>query len=427
MFAMKNHFLSALAIAGAASALTVSPDATQSGCYYHVANIGAFNTYMSHDWSTGAFSQDVSDLNASTYTVNAGNSPYARRFDVANIGASTSPYAVTLSVPGGQTSGPISVSQITTAYDDILYGSVRTIAMISNVPGTTHGFSFYSSDTQEVDFAFITSDISVAHITNEQTSDAEEASSYTVKAPSDAATAWHEYRLDWTSNATYFYIDGTLVYNITDNVPSQPGFWLWNNWSNGNSWAAGPPAKDSVLKIRGIEAYFNRTSVATGSASCAVASSTTSKTSSSTAKAATTTSSSSSTKAATTTTSTAAASTCSSGAPQQSAYGQCGGINWTGATCCVSGWTCQYQNDFYYQCVQSTATSTTSSSAQATTTTTSSKTSSTTTAKTSTTAAASTSKVAAYGQCGGYGYSGSTTCVSGYTCTYMNYFYSQCV
>ena len=34
---------------------------------------------------------------------------------------------------------------------------------------------------------------------------------------------------------------------------------------------------------------------------------------------------------------------------------------------------------------------------------------------------------AAYGQCGGSGWSGQTTCVSGYTCTVNNEWYSQCV
>ncbi|KAK4072943.1 CAZyme family GH74 [Trichoderma aggressivum f. europaeum] len=32
-------------------------------------------------------------------------------------------------------------------------------------------------------------------------------------------------------------------------------------------------------------------------------------------------------------------------------YAQCGGSGWTGPTQCVSPWTCQKQNDFYYQCV----------------------------------------------------------------------------
>ncbi|KAI1363286.1 carbohydrate-binding module family 1 protein [Xylaria arbuscula] len=34
---------------------------------------------------------------------------------------------------------------------------------------------------------------------------------------------------------------------------------------------------------------------------------------------------------------------------------------------------------------------------------------------------------AAWGQCGGTGWSGETTCVSGYVCTFLNDYYSQCV
>ena len=39
----------------------------------------------------------------------------------------------------------------------------------------------------------------------------------------------------------------------------------------------------------------------------------------------------------------------------------------------------------------------------------------------------SSGSVAAYGQCGGQGYTGATACVSGYTCTKYNDWYSQCV
>lgn len=53
--------------------------------------------------------------------------------------------------------------------------------------------------------------------------------------------------------------------------------------------------------------------------------------------------------------------------------------------------------------------------------------STTTTSKTSTSTAASSTGVAEYGQCGGTGYTGSTTCASGYTCTYVNAYYSQCL
>ncbi|EJD08183.1 uncharacterized protein FOMMEDRAFT_187171 [Fomitiporia mediterranea MF3/22] len=42
---------------------------------------------------------------------------------------------------------------------------------------------------------------------------------------------------------------------------------------------------------------------------------------------------------------------------QQSVWGQCGGIGWTGATTCVSGSTCTKQNDYYSQCIPGAASS----------------------------------------------------------------------
>ncbi|KAJ2901936.1 putative mannan endo-1,4-beta-mannosidase F [Zalerion maritima] len=37
---------------------------------------------------------------------------------------------------------------------------------------------------------------------------------------------------------------------------------------------------------------------------------------------------------------------------QSGAWGQCGGIGWSGDTTCISGWHCVYQNDWYSQCLQ---------------------------------------------------------------------------
>ncbi|KAI1859619.1 uncharacterized protein JN550_011927 [Neoarthrinium moseri] len=44
---------------------------------------------------------------------------------------------------------------------------------------------------------------------------------------------------------------------------------------------------------------------------------------------------------------------------QQSAYGQCGGTGWTGATSCVNGYACASLNAYYYQCLPGTAVSST--------------------------------------------------------------------
>jgi len=51
----------------------------------------------------------------------------------------------------------------------------------------------------------------------------------------------------------------------------------------------------------------------------------------------------------------------------------------------------------------------------------------TTTSSTTSTASGTGTPVAQYGQCGGIGYTGSTTCASSYTCTYSTAYYSQCL
>ncbi|KAG8770158.1 hypothetical protein FRC12_004475 [Ceratobasidium sp. 428] len=75
---------------------------------------------------------------------------------------------------------------------------------------------------------------------------------------------------------------------------------------------------------------------------------------------------------------------------QQTAYGQCGGMGWTGATTCVSGYYCYKQNDYYSQCIPGTATSSTTKPTTTTKPVTTTKTTSTTVSTTKTTTTSST-------------------------------------
>ncbi|KAF9241484.1 hypothetical protein DTO013E5_8783 [Penicillium roqueforti] len=49
-------------------------------------------------------------------------------------------------------------------------------------------------------------------------------------------------------------------------------------------------------------------------------------------------------------------------------YAQCGGTGYSGSTTCVSGWTCQYQNDWFSQCLEYSGSGTTTLSATISTT-----------------------------------------------------------
>lgn len=97
---------------------------------------------------------------------------------------------------------------------------------------------------------------------------------------------------------------------------------------------------------------------------------------------------------------------------QGSSWSQCGGIGWTGATTCVAGYvnyifllynhmlrstftrnTCTYLNDYYSQCIPSSAT-TMSTTSTTTTKTTTTATTTTTTSKATTTSTTTTSSAA---------------------------------
>ncbi|KAK1764966.1 glycoside hydrolase superfamily [Phialemonium atrogriseum] len=52
-----------------------------------------------------------------------------------------------------------------------------------------------------------------------------------------------------------------------------------------------------------------------------------------------------------TTTTTTKTTTTSASGPQQTHWGQCGGIGWTGPVKCEGPWTCQWLNDWYFQCL----------------------------------------------------------------------------
>lgn len=183
-----------------------------------------------------------------------------------------------IKVPGGQTpstaqgaditaQNAISAGEVTTTDNGILYASVRTHATFSTVPGTVQGTFFYKSDTQEIDIEYLSDPNSKAntggqaaiHFTNQPTNGGQSTTALT-SSPSNIDSVEHEYRIDWTSDATSFYLDGVLQQQFTENVPSIPGTWVWNNWANGDiQWSVGPPKQDSVMKVSKIEMYYNST------------------------------------------------------------------------------------------------------------------------------------------------------------------------
>ncbi|CAH0041124.1 unnamed protein product [Clonostachys rhizophaga] len=169
-----------------------------------------------------------------------------------------------LTVPGGQ-SKPYKSAEVDTTVGNILYGSVRTVAIFSQTPGVCNGIFFYKSDSQETDIEWLsdpnnTSDNGVNHLwlTNQENDGDGQKTVFSVAPPSNPTTTEHEYRIDWTQGRVQWFVDGVQVAETTKDVPSVPGPWVWNNWSNGDKgWSAGPPTADAVFKIKSIDMYYN--------------------------------------------------------------------------------------------------------------------------------------------------------------------------
>ncbi|MCJ1413341.1 hypothetical protein MMC19_007446 [Ptychographa xylographoides] len=239
-----------------------SSPAVQSGCVWVVPESGrSFTETAVYDFRY-LDELPTSDLIISNYGIEAGTAPYSQQYssEQVAVGGGT----LQLKVPGGQTSSPIQGAEVQTTVQDILYGSVRTTVLVSEVAGTCHGLFYYKDDNQESDIEILTADFeSGIHYTNQANTPGQKSTTATHPLPSNATIVMHEYRLDWLPGQTVYYLDGLQQQVLERNVPDTPGSWLWNNWSNGDSeWSAGPPETDSILHIQKIEMYYNRTSTA---------------------------------------------------------------------------------------------------------------------------------------------------------------------
>lgn len=83
-----------------------------------------------------------------------------------------------------------------------------------------------------------------------------------VPFPSPPTTSFHNYTLTWPASnvanrETRYYFDDHLINTFTEYVSLNPSGAYINNWSNGQaSFTQGPPADDSVLRVRSLAWYY---------------------------------------------------------------------------------------------------------------------------------------------------------------------------
>jgi hypothetical protein len=104
--------------------------------------VGRFNQYVKYDFAK--WTSFPLGLSVSNYGIQADpeddEHPFDQHYGPNNVILKRG-RPLQLRVPGGQKKSPIQGAEFTTAYDDILYASVRTVAKVSAVPGTCHGMS----------------------------------------------------------------------------------------------------------------------------------------------------------------------------------------------------------------------------------------------------------------------------------------------
>lgn len=166
----------------------------------------------------------------------------------------------------------------------------------------------------------------------------------------------------------------------------------------------------------------------TASTSTVTTSSTsTSRTSASTSTTFTTTTTTSSPPPPSTSTATPTTTPPGTGAPVPE-WGQCGGIGYTGPTNCASPYSCNCLSTWWCQCQVLAPVTNTASTTLATVTARSTTRNTASTSATSTAAAPSATQIAVpeWGQCGGVGYTGSTICASSLYCACSSQWWCQC-
>ncbi|KAF8916765.1 concanavalin A-like lectin/glucanase [Mucidula mucida] len=170
------------------------------------------------------------------------------------------------------TSGAVISSEIVSS-DTFKYASVRVVLKSSTTKGVCEGIFYYQGDTQESDIELLTTTSLQASATvpagfwttNQALVDGEDSTSENIAFNFDPTADFHEYRIDWTSSSTTFYVDGTQVNQLTENVPTAATHFIFNAWSSGDPyWSAGPPTADSISHIRSIDLYTGYTSTASG-------------------------------------------------------------------------------------------------------------------------------------------------------------------
>ncbi|KAH8176349.1 glycosyl hydrolases family 16 domain-containing protein [Sarocladium implicatum] len=151
--------------------------------------------------------------------------------------------------------------------------SVRMLARTIGSPGAIAALFTYRDPSgelakvQEADIEILTRDPrNKISYTNQPsyTDDGDEMPEATRNATLPDGALWSNWlvhRLDWTPEASVWYVDGTEVAKIKFQTPKDGAQVILNAWSDGGSWSGKMPVHDEAyLQIKWLEMVYNKTS-----------------------------------------------------------------------------------------------------------------------------------------------------------------------
>ncbi|GAA5974386.1 hypothetical protein JCM11641_005251 [Rhodosporidiobolus odoratus] len=162
--------------------------------------------------------------------------------------------------------GLVESAQIGTLDDQILYGTLETVAKLTPVEGVCFGAFTYTDDEHEVDIEVLSSCYTTGYgeivppglqFTNQKLPGSMVKSNSVAPYGFDPSADYHTYTIEWAADSTKFYVDDVLKHTFTENIPTVATQFLWNAWSSGDpNWTASPPTQDSYTLIKSVHLQY---------------------------------------------------------------------------------------------------------------------------------------------------------------------------
>ncbi|KAI1074396.1 carbohydrate-binding module family 1 protein [Whalleya microplaca] len=313
------------------------------------------STWSIQNWNNSALlggDSDVTGSDATILMVNSANNIYFQRNEDPRPESSTYMVMRTMRHDDFQSS-----AEFESASEGYQFMSIRMYARTRGAPGAVTAMFTYRMApevalVQEADLEIRTSDpVDSIQYTNQPswnaTDDIPEATRNVSLPNRGGWSEWQHHRMDWNPGSSNWFVDGQLVSSIQFQAPRDASRVMFNTWSDGGSWSGNMSVNSTAeMQIQWIDFVYNSTDAASPSNPFLPGPATSCRDICSIDQ---------TTKLGTPVLISQGGQSPGSGqtpgACAAAKWGQCAGKSWSGCTACAAGTTCQFQNDYYSQCL----------------------------------------------------------------------------